>query len=155
MKKVRVTVLSALLVFMLSMAAYAAEEAVEVSVTGQNVNLAKALCGDDAPECEVNVLKVTEMLDADGNAIEGYHGKMLHYLPADAAADLMTGDAHADKTVTVKGLFYDSAQAIMITDFEVVVAADADDGDDDDDGWDDWDDWDDLGVTTMSQQQVI
>ncbi len=151
----QVVALGALVVFVFMMAtAHAAEEAVEVSVTGQNVNLAKTLCGDDAPACEVNVLKVTEMLDADGNALEGYDGKMLHYLPADAAADLMTGGAHADKNVTVKGLFYDSAQAIMITDFEVVVAADADDGDDDDD-WDDWDIWIPSDTTTVSQKQEI
>ncbi len=153
MKKYGIITLGTLMVFTLSMtAAYGEAEGVTVTVTGQNVNLVSTLCGDDAPESDVNALKVTELLDADGNAIEGYDGKLLHYLPGDAAAGLMTGDTNADKVVTVTGVFYANAQAIAITEFEVEVAAEADGGED---GWDDWDDWDELGVTTMSQQQVI
>ncbi len=151
MKKCSFAAAGVLVVFMLSMTvAYGEGDGVPVEVTGRNVNLVKTLCGDDAPAADTNALKIKEVLGADGNAIEGYAGKLLHYLPADAAADLMKGDAHADKVVTVKGVLYANAQAIAVTDFEVEVAAESDG-----DGWDDWDDWDELGVTTMSQQQVI
>ncbi len=154
MKTYSIIALGALMTFTLLMtAAYGEAEGVPVTVTGQNVNLVSTLYGEDAPESDVNALKVTEVLDADGNAIEGYDGTLLHYLPGDAAAGLMTGDANADKVVTITGVLYASAQAIAITDFEVEVAADTN-GDDAPFDWDD-DDWPETPVTSPSGQQVI
>ena len=134
-----------------------AEEAaktVNVEVTGKNVNLIKALCGDaeqekDAAFGGMNALMVKEVRDAEGNVVDGMAGKLLHYLPVASASALISGDDNAGKVVTVKGVLYKDALVIAVKEFEVQAAdAAAADGDD-------WDDWDELGVTTMSQQQVI
>ena len=129
-----------------------AAKPVSVQVTGMNVNLSKTLCGEEAPELDatyggLNALIVKEALDADGKAIEGMVGKMLHYLPLATASKLMAGEENAGKGVTVKGLLYKDAMVIGVKEFTVEAAAAA--------GGDDWDDWDELGVKTMSQQQVI
>lgn len=128
-----------------------AAKPVAVQVTGQNVNLVKTLCGEQAPELDatfggLNALVVKEAFDADGKAIEGMAGKMLHYLPVAAASKLMAGEENAGKLVTIKGLLYKDAMVIGVNEF-TVQAAEA--------GGDNWDDWDELGVKTMSQQQVI
>lgn len=158
MKRCMIMTLIAIAVIVFGGAAYAEEaaDAVTVEVTGRNVNLVKALCGDAAPEPDatfgsMNVLKVEEVVDAEGNAIDGFAGKMLHYLPVAAASNLISGDDNVGKTVVVKGELYKNALVLGVTEFELVVAEETGDGD----GWDDWDDWDELGVTTMSQQQVI
>ena len=133
-----------------------AADAVTVQVTGRNVNLVKAICGDQAPEGDatfgaLNALKVKEVLDAEGNAIEGFAGKLLHYLPVADASALIAGTDNLDKVVVVKGVLHKNSLVLNVKEFEVQVAAEGGDGDD----LDDWDDWDELGVTTMSQQQVI
>lgn len=131
-----------------------AAKTVTVEVTGKNVNLVKTLCGEEAPETDaalggLNVLLVKEARDAEGNAIEGMAGKMLHYLPVAAASKLIAGEENAGKMVTVKGALYKEALVISVSEFEVKAAEAAADG------GGDFDEWDELGVTTMSQQQVI
>ncbi|NLV45775.1 MAG: hypothetical protein GXY07_14900 [Candidatus Hydrogenedentes bacterium] len=131
-----------------------AAKGISVQVTGKNVNLVKAVCGDEAQELDpalgaMNALVVTEAVDAEGKAVEGLAGKMLHYLPVASASKLISGEENAGKGVTVKGVLYKDAMVVAVKEFEVKAAEDAAAG------GDDWDDWDELEVKTMSQQQVI
>lgn len=142
--------------FACSVVAEDAETPVAVEITGQNVNVAKTLCGEEGQELDetyggLNALVVKEAVDADGNAIDGMAGKMLHYLPVAAASKLIAGEENLGKTVTVKGKLYKNAAVIAVTEF-TVEAAETDAGAE---AGDDWDDWDELEVKTMSQQQVI
>lgn len=131
-----------------------AAKTVTVQVTGKNVNLVKAVCGEEAQELDpalggLNALLVMEALDAEGKPIEGLAGKMLHYLPVATASKLIAGEENAGKVVTAKGVLYKDTMVISVKEFEVKApegeAA----------GGGEWDDWDELGVKTMSQQQVI
>ncbi len=129
-----------------------AQEGVQVQVTGKNVNFVKQMCGDKNPELDaklgsMNVLVVTQVLDADGNAVEGLAGKVLHYLPVVGASKLIVGEDNLDKDISVKGVLYKDALVIGVQEFEVQSSGAADAGD--------WDDWDELEIKTMSQQQVI
>ncbi len=155
MKKVLLLTLMVCLVTAFTWTISNAEDApkpLTVQITGKNVNLVKTLCGEEAQELDaalggLNVLLVKEALDADGKAIEGMAGKMLHYLPVAAASKLMAGEENLGKTVTVKGVLYKDALVVSVKEF-AVAADDAAAGDD-------WDEWDELGVKTLSQQQVI
>jgi hypothetical protein len=150
MRKWIITALSVLAVFVIAVSmAQADDDKGTVQITGKNVNLVKTLCGADAPAADGNALVVTEIVDADGKAIEDLKGKIVHYLPVEAAAPLRAGEANLDKVVVVKGVLYKNAQTIAVQEFEV-KAEQAADGDSDS-----FDEWDELGVTTMSQQQVI
>lgn len=138
----------AMLVFAGAFSAEAAEKGVSVTVTGECVNLLKAVGGENAPEADgtfgaLNALQVKEITDADGNAVEGVAGKLLHFLPTASASSLLGGEA--GKTVTVKGLLFKDALTIQVN--EVGGGADA--------GGDFGDDWDEIGITTMSQQAII
>ncbi len=130
-----------------------AENAVTVQITGANVNLLKTLCGETPPEADaalgaMNALKVKEAVDAEGKAIEGLAGKVLVYLPTASASELIAGEANVGKMVTVKGVLYKNAQVLSVKEFEVKAAEEGAAGGE-------FDEWDELGVTTMSQQQVI
>lgn len=159
MKKVTLVALIACVVLALGWSATlsAQEEnakGISVQITGKNVNLVKAVCGDEAQELDpalgaMNALKVKEATDGEGKAVEGLAGKMLHYLPVATASKLIAGEENAGKIVTVKGTLYKDTMVIAVTEFEVKAADKAAEG------GDDWDDWDELGVKTMSQQQVI
>lgn len=129
----------------------AAEEAVAVKVTGVNYcvlcTLAKGAEAAAGFE-KLNALKVTEALDADGNAIEGMAGKTLLYVPVKAAAELISGEANAGKTVTVTGKLFKCSGALVVESFSAADGAAADAGDG-------LDEWDTIGTTTMSKQAVI
>ena len=105
----------------------------------------KAVGGDNAPEADgtfgaLNVLKVTEITDADGQAVEGV--PVVHLLPTASASSLLSGDA---KPVTVNGVLFKDCLTLQVD--EVVGDAAGDD--------DGFDDWDEIGITTMSQQAII
>jgi hypothetical protein len=125
--------------------AFAAGKGVNVTVTGECVNMLKAVGGDNAPEADgtfgaLNILKVTEITDADGQAVEDV--PVVHLLPTASASSLLSGDA---KTVTVKGVLFKDCLTLQVD--EVVGDAAGDD--------DGFDDWDEIGITTMSQQAII
>ena len=131
-----------------------AAKGISVQVTGKNVNLVKAVCGDEAQELDpalgaMNALVVTEAVDAEGKAVEGLAGKMLHYLPVASASKLISGEENAGKGVTVKGILYKDAMVIAVKEFEIQTDGDAATTDDD------WDDWEEMGVSSPSRQQVI
>ncbi len=129
----------------------AAEEAVAVKVTGVNYCVLGTLAKDAEAAAgfeKLNALKVTEALDADGKAIEGMAGKTLFYVPVKAAADLISGDANAGKTVTVTGKVFKAAGALVVESFSAAEGAAAAAGDA-------ADEWDTIGTTTMSKQAVI
>lgn len=110
--------------------------AITVTVTGKNVNMAKTLCGEDAPVSDRNVLSVVDVKDKEGKSVEGYAGKLLHYLPEESSMALMKGDANLDKEVTVKGVLYINAQTLRVAEFELF-------------------DWDILPVGNPSQAQIL
>lgn len=125
-----------------------------VEITGKNVNLLKAVCGADTPEADsalgsMNALIVKEAKTSEGKDIEGLAGKLVHYLPVAAAAKLISGEENVDKMITIKGKLYKDATAIAVESFEVKAAAQGSAS------GENLDEWDELGVTTMSQQQVI
>ena len=153
MKKVLVSAvvaMAAVMVFGVVVSAQTAgEEAVAVKVTGANV----CLLGTYAPGAEavagmekLNALKVTEALDADGKAIEGLAGRVLVYVPVKAAADLISGEANAGKSVTVNGKLFKAAGALVVESF-AAAAAPADAAEDDE--------WDSVGTTTVTKGAVI
>ena len=133
MKAEAVVILMVVAVVLTAGMAFGDDNAITVTVTGKNVNMAKTLCGEDAPVSDRNVLSVTEVKDADGNLIEGYAGKLLHYLPEETSMPLMKGDANLDQDIVVKGVLYKNAQTIQVKEFE-------------------WN-WNELGITTPSQAQ--
>lgn len=159
MKKVKLAAIISCVVLALAWAGSLAAQddaanTVTVQVTGKNVNLVKAVCGEEAQELDpamggMNALVAMEVLDEAGKPVEGLSGKMLHYLPVAAASKLIAGEENAGKTVTVKGVLYKNAMTIAVKEFEV-KAAEGEAA-----GGSEWDDWDELGVKTMSQQQVI
>ena len=159
MKKIKLAAMISCMVLALAWAGSlsaqdAAAKGVTVQVTGKNVNLVKAVCGDEAQELDpvmggMNVLVVSEVLDEAGTAVDGMAGKMLYYLPVATASKLIAGDENVGKTVTIKGVLFKDAMAISVKEFEV-KAAEGEAA-----GGSEWDDWDELGVKTMSQQQVI
>jgi len=124
------------------------ENDIAVEITGKNINLIKTLCGEEAPEVNLNALLATEIKDADGNTIEEYEGKILHYLPH-TATELMTGAVHLDKIVFLKGVLYKNAQVVAVEEYAVQDTTDQSED------WEDWDDWDELGITSPSQKQII
>lgn len=132
----------------------ASGEGISVQITGENKNLIKAVCGDEAQELDpalgaMNALVVTEAVDAEGKALEGLAGKMLHYLPVASASKLISGEENAGKGITVKGILYKDAMVIAVKEFEIQTDGDAATTDDD------WDDWEEMGVSSPSRQQVI
>lgn len=125
-------------------AAAEAPKGVAVTVTGSNYCLLCGLAADkaeDAPEAtkHLNGLLVTEVLDADGTAIEGVAGKTLHYVPTKSAEALLVGEENADAVVTVKGTYFADANAIVVDSFEASAG----------------DEWDDLPIGGLSGQQVL
>ncbi|NLN92947.1 MAG: hypothetical protein GX130_06550 [Candidatus Hydrogenedens sp.] len=146
--KLTIAMLVVALVATAAFNATADDKGVAVTVTGDCVNLLKAVGGDNAPEGDstfgaLNVLQVKEIADADGNAVEGV--KVLHILPTASASELLSADG--GKTVTVKGLLFKECLTLQVNE----VTGDAGDAD----GADDFDDWDEIGITTMSQQAII
>ena len=95
---------------------------------------------------KLNALKVTEALDAEGKAIEGMAGRVLVYVPVKAAADLVSGDANAGKSVTVNGKLFKAAGALVVESFAAAAAPAAAGGDDE---------WDSVGTTTVTKGAVI
>lgn len=127
-----------------------APKGISVQITGKNVNLVKTVCGNEARELDpafgaINALVVKEATDEAGKTVEGLAGKTLHYLPVASASALISGEANADKTVTVKGILYQDVLVIAVKEFEIKAAATDDD----------WDSWDEMSVSSPSRQQVI
>lgn len=119
---------------------------VKVTVTGTNYCLLSTLAADAMAEADanfalLNALKVTEALDADGNAVEGMAGKTLHYVPTKAAQELLVGEANQGATVTVTGTVYVDAASIVVESFTAAAGGD--------------DDWDELSIGSMSGQAVL
>jgi len=127
-----------------------AAEGVTVTVTGENYNLLATLTPDAAGDAAegvggMNALKVTEVTDAEGNAVEGWVGKTLHYLPTKSAADLMMGEGNQGKTVTVTGKVFQDAATLHVETFTLASSG----------GNDLFDEWDEIPVGTMTKQQVL
>lgn len=117
--------------------AFGDDNTITVTVTGKNVNMTKTLCGEDAPASDRNVLSVTTIKDESGNIIDGYTGKLLHYLPEETAMPLMKGNANLDNDVEIKGILYKNAQTLRIIEFN------------------DWDNWDEINIEMKSQAPII
>lgn len=149
--KLSIVLLAVALVATAAFNAAAAGKGVAVTVTGECVNLLKTVAGEDAEADNtygaLNALKVSEITDADGNALEGV--KLLHILPTASAAAVLNADDGT--TVTVKGQLFKDCLTLQVDEVEDDATADAG-GDDSFDGFDDWDE---IGITTMSQQAII
>jgi hypothetical protein len=122
-------------------AAFAEDNKVAATVTGENYCLHCTLVMADKPDAECGpescsyALKVTEAKDAEGNAIEGMKGKTLHYITSDNAKKLKTDTAMFGKTVELKGNVFVAECAIDVEESTIVTAAA---------GGDDFSDFDDF-----------
>ena len=76
----------------------------------------------------------------------GMAGRVLVYVPVKAAADLISGDANAGKSVTVNGKLFKAAGALVVESFAAAAAPAAAGGDDE---------WDSVGTTTVTKGAVI
>lgn len=135
-----------------------AEKGVAVVLTGENYCLLCAFGAEDAKAedealAHLNGLKVTAAETADGEAIAGWEGKTVHYLPSKSAQALHSGEEHAGKTVTVTGTLFKNASVLLVASFEVTGDDGGETAADDLDDWD-WD-FDDLPVQSLSGQQVL
>ncbi len=123
-------------------AAFADDNKVVATVTGENYCLHCALVMADKPDAECSpescsyALKVKEAKDADGKVIEALNGATLHYISGDAAKTLKTDAGHFGKQVEVKGTVFIAERAIDVA--EATIVADAG-GDDEFSDFDDFD----------------
>jgi hypothetical protein len=115
----------------------AGPELVAVTVTGVNVT-----------QDGVNVLKVTEAKDAEGNVMADLADTMLTYAAAAAAEALSQGDAHIDKTVTITGKLDPATNTLTVESFEVAGGEAEEDADADAL-------WEEIPIGNMSGQQVL
>lgn len=126
-------------------AADKAETPVSVTLKGDNVCLISAYGSEEDKTAAKEAggcfaLKVTEATDADGKAVEGVAGHIVHYLPTEASKAL-NGEGAAGKPVTVTGKYYPSASLVVVEKVEGLEGGD--------------DEWEELPSTSLSGKPVF